>query len=60
MALGKPGEYERAVWSLFGFLARYGHQSIAQLMEFPMSDLQKLARSVGEFMEEENAQVEGE
>lgn len=58
MALGEPGEYERMIWSLLGWLARYGHQPVTQLLEFSLRDLSKLARQIGEFMEEENRKIE--
>lgn len=58
MALGDAGEYEKTLWSLLGFLARYAHQPVGQLLAFTVRDLTQLARQVGEYMEEENAQLE--
>jgi hypothetical protein len=45
--------HERRVWRVIAFLARYGHQQAAGLMDFPLSDLRQLQECVGELMDDE-------
>lgn len=45
--------HERRIWRIVAFLARYGHQQAAALLDFTLADLRELQECIGDLMEDE-------
>lgn len=49
-----PNNRASVIWRTLAFLARYGHQNIDTLMDWPITDLTKLAHHISILIQEES------